>query len=85
MIKQIWTTVDHNLLGTDSLYVVVGTGYTQMNVGQVATSLGTLHMTVAYRTKLTISPQHTKSSSIMVKSDHFRPDSSPAHNNAKNW
>lgn len=56
-----------------------------MNVGQVATSLGTLHMTVAYRTKLTISPQHTKSSSIMVKSDHFRPDSSPAHNNAKNW
>jgi autophagy-related protein 13 len=56
-----------------------------MNVGQVATSLGTLHMSVAYRTKLTISPDHTNNSTIMVKSDHFRPDPSPATDNAKQW
>uniref|UniRef100_A0A1B6FSP8 Autophagy-related protein 13 n=1 Tax=Cuerna arida TaxID=1464854 RepID=A0A1B6FSP8_9HEMI len=62
----------------------LGSGYTQMNVGQVGTSLGTLQMSVAYRTKLTISPQHTKTSAIMVKSDHFPSDSSPSDNNTKN-
>jgi len=66
-------------VGEPQLYGL-GKGYTQMNVGQVATSLGTLHMSVAYRTKLTISPDHTNNSTIMVKSDHFRPDPSPADN-----
>lgn len=58
--------------------IVVGVGYTQMRVGQLSTPIGTLQMSVAFRTKLTISPQHTsKNTSIMLKSDHFRPDGSP--------
>jgi len=70
-------------VGEPQLYGL-GSGYTQMNVGQVGTSLGTLQMSVAYRTKLTISPQHNKSCGIMVKSDHFRPDAMPADNNTNN-
>lgn len=58
----------------------LGIGYTQMRVGQLSTPIGTLQMSVAYRTKLTISPQHTtKNTSIMLKSDHFRPEASPEH------
>lgn len=49
-----------------------------MRVGQLSTPVGTLQLSVAYRTKMTISPQHTgRDTSIMLKSDHFRPDLSP--------
>ncbi|XP_067002888.1 autophagy-related protein 13 homolog isoform X2 [Anabrus simplex] len=58
----------------------LGEGYSEVRVGQLCTPVGTLHLKVAYRTKMTISPQHTgKDSSIMVKSDHFHPDLSPKH------
>lgn len=56
----------------------LGEGYSQVRVGQLSTPVGTLQLSVAYRTKMTISPQHTgRDTSIMLKSDHFRPDLSP--------
>lgn len=53
----------------------LGDGYRQVRVGQLSTQLGALSLSVAYRTKLTISPQHSgKDNAIMLKSDHFRPE-----------
>ncbi|XP_044731460.1 autophagy-related protein 13 homolog [Chrysoperla carnea] len=51
----------------------LGDGYKQVRVGQICTPIGTLHLSVAYRTKMTISPTQTGSNnSIMLKSDHFK-------------
>ncbi|KAL0280151.1 UNVERIFIED_CONTAM: hypothetical protein PYX00_001530 [Menopon gallinae] len=58
----------------------LGEGYKQVRVGQLCTPIGTIHITVSYRTKMTFSPQSTgRDNSIMLKSDHFRPDFSPKH------
>nr|CAD7459084.1 unnamed protein product [Timema tahoe] len=56
-----------------------GEGYKQVRVGQLCTPVGTIHLSVSYRTKMTISPQNTGRDSILVKSDHFHPDLSPRH------
>ncbi|XP_059480858.1 autophagy-related protein 13 homolog [Neocloeon triangulifer] len=61
---------------------LLGEGHNQARVGQLTTPLGTIQLSVAYRTKMTISPQHTKD--IMVKSDHFNPDLSPKHTRYQN-
>ncbi|EDV91375.1 GH14376 [Drosophila grimshawi] len=55
----------------------LGEGHKHVKIGQLNTIVGSLIMSVAYRTKLTISPtaaaeQHN---TIMLKSDHFRPAS----------
>jgi len=61
-------------------FLFLGEGYNQVRVGQLCTPVGTLHLSVSYRTKLTISPQSTcRDNSIMLKSDHFHPDLSPRH------
>ncbi|XP_046390337.1 autophagy-related protein 13 isoform X2 [Ischnura elegans] len=77
-------------LGEPQIHLL-GDGYNEFRIGQLSTPLGVLNLSVAYRTKMTISPQHTgvgigvtakgetASPSIMVKSDHFRPDLSPPH------
>ncbi|PSN40375.1 Autophagy-related protein 13 [Blattella germanica] len=58
----------------------LGEGYHEVRVGQLCTPVGTLHLSVSYRTKMTISPQNTgRDNSIMLKSDHFHPDLSPRH------
>ncbi|XP_063239954.1 autophagy-related protein 13 homolog isoform X2 [Bacillus rossius redtenbacheri] len=58
----------------------LGEGYKQVRVGQLCTPVGTIHLSVSYRTKMTISPQHSgRENSIMVKSDHFHTDLSPRH------
>ncbi|KAL1130609.1 hypothetical protein AAG570_011851 [Ranatra chinensis] len=62
----------------------LGDGYNQVRVGQLSTPVGTIHLSVAYRTKMTISPQHSKDTSIMLKSDHFTPDFSPKHLRSNN-
>ncbi|CAD7082734.1 unnamed protein product [Hermetia illucens] len=50
----------------------LGEGLKQVRVGQLNTTLGTLSMSVAYRTKMTISPTQTgRDTTIMLKSDHF--------------
>ncbi|XP_049819631.1 autophagy-related protein 13 homolog isoform X2 [Aethina tumida] len=56
----------------------LGDGFKQVRVGQLCTPIGTLFMSVAYRTKMTISPTQTgKDNSIMLKSDHFNTNLSP--------
>lgn len=53
----------------------LGEGHKQVKIGQLNTIVGSLVMSVAYRTKLTISPTtaQAESNTIMLKSDHFRP------------
>lgn len=56
----------------------LGEGYKQVRVGQLSTTVGALNMSVAYRTKMTISPTQTgRDNTIMLKSDHFLKDLSP--------
>ncbi|XP_073974243.1 autophagy-related 13 isoform X1 [Rhodnius prolixus] len=62
----------------------LGEGYNQVRVGQLSTPVGTIHLSVAYRTKMTISPQPSKETSIMLKSDHFRTEFSPKHTRSNN-
>ncbi|KAK4877724.1 hypothetical protein RN001_010230 [Aquatica leii] len=58
----------------------LGDGYKVVRVGQLCTPIGTLHLTVSYRTKMTISPTTSgKDNSIMLKSDHFNTNLSPRH------
>ncbi|XP_068153320.1 autophagy-related protein 13 homolog [Drosophila tropicalis] len=56
----------------------LGEGHKNVKIGQLNTIVGSLVMSVAYRTKLTISPtaqQKEQNQIIMLKSDHFRPQS----------
>lgn len=65
----------------------LGEGHKQVKIGKLNTIVGSLVMSVAYRTKLTISPtaghhavaatahQGDQQNAIMLKSDHFRPTS----------
>ncbi|XP_060535666.1 autophagy-related protein 13 homolog isoform X2 [Cylas formicarius] len=56
----------------------LGDGFKQIRVGQICTPIGTLQLSVAYRTKMTISPtQNSRDNSIMLKSDHFNTNLSP--------
>ncbi|KAK2581682.1 hypothetical protein KPH14_002173 [Odynerus spinipes] len=57
----------------------LGDNYKHVRVGQLCTPVGTIHLSVSYRTKMTISPTHTGRDSIMLKSDHFHADLSPRH------
>lgn len=56
----------------------LGEGYKQVRVGQICTPIGTLQLSVSYRTKMTISPtQAGRDNSILLKSDHFNTNLSP--------
>lgn len=57
----------------------LGDGYKQVRVGQLCTPIGTLQLTVSYRTKMTISPTQTGRDNLMLKSDHFNTNLSPRH------
>lgn len=61
------------------LQFFAGDNYKHVRVGQLCTPVGTIHLSVSYRTKMTISPTHTGRDSIMLKSDHFHSDLSPRH------
>lgn len=64
-------------MGEPQLHTL-GEGYQQVRVGQVGTPTGTFVLNVAYRVKLTITPQRVeRDCPFMVKSDHFKPDLSP--------
>ncbi|XP_011212570.1 autophagy-related protein 13 homolog [Bactrocera dorsalis] len=64
----------------------LGEGHKNVKIGQLNTIVGTLSMSVSYRTKMTITPttsegHNGESNQIMLKSDHFRRgDSSPTQN-----
>ncbi|XP_066156854.1 autophagy-related protein 13 homolog isoform X1 [Euwallacea fornicatus] len=56
----------------------LGEGFKTARVGQICTSMGTLQLSCAYRTKMTISPTQTsRDNSLMLKSDHFNTNLSP--------
>lgn len=56
----------------------LGEGFKGIRVGQICTPIGTLHLSLSYRTKMTISPTQTgRDNSIMLKSDHFNTNYSP--------
>lgn len=62
----------------DPQFYVLGDGYEKARVGSVPTPFGTIGISLAYRTKLLISPQKTGKDSLFdVKDDHFKRDSSP--------
>lgn len=65
-------------MGEPQLHTL-GENYKHVRVGQLCTPVGTIHLSVSYRTKMTISPTHTSRDSIMLKSDHFHSDLSPRH------
>lgn len=71
-------TINYKIYMGDPQLDCLGDGYHKVQVGQLATPIGTVHLTVSYRTDLTIQPQKIgKENSIMYKSNHFRPDFSP--------
>lgn len=73
--------IGHRMYAGDPLCNSLGDRYKQIKVGTVCTPIGALQLSVSYRTNMTISPQPSGiDTSIMVKSDHFRPDFSPKHN-----
>lgn len=61
------------------IHFITGDNYKHVRVGQLCTPVGTIHLSVSYRTKMTISPTHKGRDSIMLKSDHFHSDLSPRH------
>ncbi|KAI5733960.1 hypothetical protein M8J77_000777 [Diaphorina citri] len=71
-------TINYKIYMGDPQLDSLGDGYNKVQVGQLSTPIGTVHLSVSYRTDLTIQPQKIgKDHSIMYKSDHFRPDFSP--------
>ncbi|XP_034943625.1 autophagy-related protein 13 homolog [Chelonus insularis] len=63
-------------MGEPQLHTL-GENYKHIRVGQLCTPVGTVHSSVCYRTKMTISPTQTSHDTIMLKSDHFYSDFSP--------
>lgn len=63
------------------IFLITGDGFKQVRVGQLQTSFGGINISVAYRTKMTISPTQAghHDNAIMLKSDHFLKDISPKH------
>lgn len=56
---------------------VTGKEYKELQIGQVSMPIGTIQVTVCYRTSMTLTSQQDP---IMLKSDHFRKEYSPRHN-----
>lgn len=65
-------------MGEPQLHTL-GDNFKRVRVGQLCTPVGTIYLSVSYRTKMTISPTYTGRDSIMLKSDHFHSDLSPRH------
>lgn len=59
------------------LNYVIGKEYKELQIGQVSMPTGTIQVTVCYRTYMTLTSQQDP---IMLKSDHFRKEYSPRHN-----
>lgn len=71
-------------LGMINLYLcyicfnrVSGKEYKELQIGQVSMPTGTIQVAVSYRTSMTLTSQQDP---IMLKSDHFRKEYSPRHN-----
>lgn len=61
-----------NFLNTIIYSKKTGEGLKEHSIGDLCTSIGQFKMSVAYRTKMTISPTQTgRDTALMLKSDHF--------------
>lgn len=56
---------------------VLGEAFQVKKIGAVGTPVATFIFTLAYRTKMTLTPQKCDKEMMLVKDDHFRPDCSP--------
>lgn len=77
-----WIRDDQLLM---SLNHFPGDNYKRVRVGQLCTPVGTIQLSVSYRTKMTISPTQNSRDSILLKSDHFHTDLSPRHARYQQW
>jgi autophagy-related protein 13 len=51
----------------------LGECYMTAKCGSIGTPIGTIMLNVAYRTRLTMTPQNTNIDTIIIKDDHFHP------------
>ncbi len=51
--------------------MLIGEKYATAKCGSIGTPIGTIMLNVAYRTRLTITPQNTSTDAIFIKDDHF--------------
>lgn len=64
-----------------NVYLSPGENPVQARLGQVTTPESTMIMCVSYRTQITLNPPSRSPAheTIMLKSDHFKPEVSPRH------
>lgn len=58
------------------VFLSTGKDHKKLQIGQVSMPIGTIQVTVCYRTSMTLASQQDP---IMLKSDHFRIEYSPRH------
>lgn len=64
-----------------NVFLSPGENPVQARLGQVTTPESTMIMCVSYRTQITLNPPSRSPAheTIMLKSDHFKPEVSPRH------
>ncbi|XP_050538084.1 autophagy-related protein 13 homolog isoform X2 [Daktulosphaira vitifoliae] len=72
--------IHHRIYAGEPEVHTLGKEYKELQIGQVSMPIGTIHVTVCYRTSMTLTSQQDP---IMLKSDHFRKEYSPRHNQIK--
>ncbi|XP_025420496.1 autophagy-related protein 13 homolog isoform X2 [Sipha flava] len=69
--------IHHRIYAGEPQIHALGKEYKELQIGQVSMPIGTIQVTVCYRTSMTLTSQQDP---IMLKSDHFRKEYSPRHN-----
>ncbi|VVC39980.1 Hypothetical protein CINCED_3A005588 [Cinara cedri] len=69
--------VHHRIYAGEPQVHTLGKEYKELKIGQVSMPIGTIQVAVCYRTSMTLMSQQDP---IMLKSDHFRKEYSPRHN-----
>ncbi|XP_060853507.1 autophagy-related protein 13 homolog isoform X1 [Rhopalosiphum padi] len=69
--------IHHRIYAGEPQVHTLGKEYKELQIGQVSMPIGTIQVTVCYRTSMTLTSQQDP---IMLKSDHFRKEYSPRHN-----
>ncbi|XP_050422725.1 autophagy-related protein 13 homolog isoform X2 [Adelges cooleyi] len=72
--------IHHRIYAGEPQVHTLGKEYKELQIGQVSMPIGTIQVTVCYRTSMTLTSQQDP---IMLKSDHFRKEYSPRHNQIK--
>jgi len=69
--------IHHRIYAGEPQVHTLGKEYKELQIGQVSMPIGTIQVMVSYRTSMTLTSQQDP---IMLKSDHFRKEYSPRHN-----